>query len=818
MKKIRIAILLLPAIVLAFAACQVFAQGVALSRSYEDQNTMRLLAGFGISGTATWSSPGLTRYTNQDAISKTYFENSTGDCTINEWGVPGRWFVSRFNPEKAFAISDTASNGLAGAGLKKAARNTNSLTPIFANRWLEWDSNAKSFIWQGNGISAPAGKFNTIKLRVVNPDNEEAFYFIGDSDTGYWKYSRSYDPAELINGKGKYGAYCEAIWHVSDPNLDVKIVTNVLYDVARFDFQITNLSDTTYNIGLAMTGAANVWETVQECYFDKGDANYGWFQKRGKAFYYMPGVGMATRARTLNAQQMPEKMDIFGYYYAAGAGLNQYGYPQSSDDIVSHAAFYFTGNDATKPDYLTIDDSYHLLGMGTYNRDCIAGFWYDGKDAYHDDGGFPTATVWPEAGASRAAYAPDPTYVFEEYENWPTVYMVTWKATEVAPSKTKQVVTYYGEGDMDFATGFKQGKNFMRNSFITIVDCPSNLSYSADDDTVSPEEFEVTAKVANCSTEKTTFDIKNISFTIDLPEKGEEGYCGLVLADGESATKKYSGYLRKLSNTSVSWRVKVVGDFSGDATFTVTTNGKYIGDPSYDHPELDTDSWTQTVKRTIAIPSTSSGTVDQDWSLMANPFYNPDGDISVDDVFGEGNALLYYWDPVLSGNDKYVQEKLISNMTPGQGYWIGKDKGMKTIDYIYPKGVLPNDINLDDPDYINDRHVTIYKGWNIVGNPYTFPVQWLNCNIRNKRTGDVASITEAVNTYRWMGAALYSWSQEKYGYTVQNSTKAQLLPNTGYWIYAYENLEIIYNPASIPGTSVLIDGTYYPLSLPVESE
>ena len=109
MKKTHLAILAILAIVLALTSSQLFAQ-VALARSYEDAYNPRLYAGFGVTGTATWSTPGLTRYKSNDAISKTYFDNSTGDCTINEWGIAGRWYVCRYNPTKGFIIADVASS------------------------------------------------------------------------------------------------------------------------------------------------------------------------------------------------------------------------------------------------------------------------------------------------------------------------------------------------------------------------------------------------------------------------------------------------------------------------------------------------------------------------------------------------------------------------------------------------------------------------------------------------------------------------------------------------------------------------------------
>ena len=167
MKKTSFALISLIAIVLVLLTGQAFAQGVAVARSYENYNTYRLLAGFGIYGTVRWNSHGLTRYYSNTPApeSPVWFEDCKGDVTLNEYAVPGRWFVDRGS--KSFLIYDTSLMKTSGSGILEKAlerKNTNSLTPVFTDMYLVWDDNAKNFIWSGSGWSAGAGKFNTMKV------------------------------------------------------------------------------------------------------------------------------------------------------------------------------------------------------------------------------------------------------------------------------------------------------------------------------------------------------------------------------------------------------------------------------------------------------------------------------------------------------------------------------------------------------------------------------------------------------------------------------------------------------------------------------
>lgn len=812
--KIKVILILTILVASVFSVSLWARPDVIGSESYDNIGYMKLNAGLGIMGSSTWNHNGSWWFNKELAVDPYLNTEWSFNSYTMTWNTAGRWFVSGLAQPKSAIIrwTDdtivhtgwwTSNNPLA------PAKEKHNLTQMFEDDFWIYDSTAKAVVLDssGSGAYAPLGKFNTMKIRVVAADGTEKFYWIGDTATGSFTYARTYFTDALgKDGLGKYGTVGDATWVITDEKISVRILINTVYNQARFDVQITNNSDVSKGIGFAMTGSPNCIDyNTYDWSQAKTDPNDGiTYRKISK--YYVPGIGGLTAGKILSGSEVPNKFEIYTYNYPAGA-TNEYGYPSLSSYITGAQAT-LGGGDATKPDYLIVDNANFLLKM------LLNPFGYWVGQPRGDSGAFDTANIWPEAD-TKTPYTVDPTYNFSQHEYEPTVYMLTWKTSTVTPSETKRIITYYGMPETDFISGRTVNGKFYRDNMALFIECPTYLNYSTEDtgeDNVNPSEFTVTARVVNMACERTVFDINNISVKINLPAKGEAGYCGLELADGETATKTISGTLGVNSNAIVQWTVKSVGDYSGNASFTVTSNGKFISNTAQIEG-LATDEWEQTATRNIVLPTTKKGTVDATWTMGSTPF-NASRSIDKSEVFGAGNTIIYKWDPVLT---KYTEIDDIAALIPGEGYWIGKDNSVSQIDYTYPGDMKLNDVDTSNPYYMTEKHLTLYKGWNLIGNPYVFSAQWFNCKIRDKKTGNVANLKDSVNTNRWLGGAIYNWNDSANRYDVQGTATAQLLPNKGYWVYAYRDLEILFTPTMFPGTQVNDAGTVYQLGTPVPS-
>jgi len=823
------------------------------SYSYDNSGSMKLDAGVGVMGNIPWNHNGSWWYERNNVYSDYPVDEWTGNSYILTWDTPGRWYVSALSLERRTIIRWTDAGFVYSYTMPYQEENSNNhaLTQMFESAWWAWDGDAKIVrayyeIPYGFG---PAGKFNTLKLRVVYPDGAERFYWIGDPDTSSLTFARQYEDEDLNSGGiGKYGQYAEAIWTITgnpgdelveqfgQENIQVRIVITTVYNQARFEFQITNNTPYSKRIGLAMTGAPNVCDLMTPnwsqykiipAYADGSpiepyastpyDYTLTGIVKYKQVICFIPGVGQINRAKILSANEVPDKFEMYTYdypmdYFAGTIDLDYYGFP-SSQSYVTSARATLSGGDATKPDYLIVGNADNILKMRAVPFGHTA--QRDGDTGLFDDGNGATS-VWPEPGPNRAGFVPDPTYVFREQEYVPVVYMATWNATSVSSGATKQIITYYGMTGTDFTTGRQVGTRFYRDNMSLFVESPTYLSYNADadglgEDGIYPKEFVVTARVVNMAVERVAFNLSNLKTTINLPKKGEPGYCGLILADGETATKIMPiDVLGVKSDVTVSWRVVATGDVSGNVSFTVDSEGKFIGNPQYQHPDLPSDDWKQTVVRKIMIPSAKEGRLTAPWTMAVSPF-SLDRYTSKDEIYGTDTVAVFTWDPIKSGSGEYIQQEDLSKITPGQAYWIAKDKNVNIIDYKYPSDAKFNDVNTSIPNignYMVETHLTLYRGWNLIGNPYVFPAQWFNCSIRDKRTGDVATLKDAVEKNYWVGASLYNWDGDS-RYKIQRSVTAEMLPNVGYWVYAYQDLELIFSPTKFPGTEAFSGGTDY---------
>ena len=519
-----------------------------------------------------------------------------------------------------------------------------------------------------------------------------------------------------------------------------------------------------------------------------------------------------------------------------------------ANESALHAATMATldnDGDATKPDYLIIDFSSNMLNTANQNflKMYPFGMWGPVNNYTMDDGSLPTNTLWPsgEEGVKtpyEASLEDSNLYSYVDQIQDPLSYMLVWGSQPLTAGKSRQVITYFGLAGKDFVNGSLNGNVFTRQNHSLIVESPTVLGYKVTkdefgSDDITPKNFKVHVKITNEGIEKNYYDFKVTKVKITLPD-------GLLLAstsDGDGGTFEKSeepedeGTNTYFVNKNITVRMASVYEgmtieltpdefISGDLEYTVKIYGE---------DKSGGDEWTQKVTRGILVPTTKTGIIyGGPGNLLACPFKNVtvngsegDNPFTVTDIFGQ-DAMGFTWD---SKNQKYVAlSDLNSLRLDPQGFWVLKgvdeDSDMR-FDYKYPAFTKPNDINYGDVEeskyYMAEQDMDLNVGWNIFSNPFVYPLLWSNVVVKNKNTGDILNVADAVAA-GWLYKTIFSWEPTKDAsgsmvpelskYVGQSAVNSKLVSNKGYWIYATKPLHIYFKPTMHPDSRIY-DDEYY---------
>ena len=111
----------------------------------------------------------------------------------------------------------------------------------------------------------------------------------------------------------------------------------------------------------------------------------------------------------------------------------------------------------------------------------------------------------------------------------------------------------------------------------------------------------------------------------------------------------------------------------------------------------------------------------------------------------------------------------LSTRPAGLGFWIKLSTD------------TPVRVNGDQIEDVAVR-IPLSAGWNMIGSPFPFPVDWNGCQVEYQ--GQIKPLSEAVDA-GWISGTLYTY--EPGGYTWVNAPAGQLKPWEGYWVKAKVN-------------------------------
>ena len=602
----------------------------------------------------------------------------------------------------------------------------------------------------------PCHYFGYWKLAIQRPDGKKDMRMIGDGGTGGWYRENLWSPdmsptlypippADLLGKEpslGRTGPFIRAIWQTSGGNgstILIEIRVHLVRDMVRFEYRITNRGTVSENIGFCQNGDVEVGDPVPSM----AGIGEGYGPYDNANYAYVAGTGAAQpfgkqRAMQFRGQAVPDMFEVY-------------------DDVVSpvNVTRNILGlDDATRPDYVAI---------GEYN------------DLFHKD-------MWPPLD-----YKPDMMHTILDM-----CWVLVWNQKPLAPNTTRTIVTYYGVGAATSRWTYLSNKTPTRDSALLAVEAPRSLKYDSTN-VVPPEpelasrEFGVKAWVYNLATDPGPYDPRDVTASIYLPQ-------GLYLpgdlegVQNNEATKEIGMVDLNSEADPVEWTVWATGECAGELPIYVSV---VDNDPTGRH-------WQQTVLRKITVPAVKRGQFTYGWQLMSVPFEFSNPFV----IFPPGNALgltpgtfsAQYW----NGFNTVPLDKF----TPGQGFWMRKLVNAPTWQHpqtfnpaadavIVGRGqkqVLPQSINLT-------------KGWNMIGNPFVYPLYWKQVMVWSAKTNTSVPMDEAV-AKGWLDSTLFAWNTDKWDYDILRNSGAMLVPWKGYWVYARSPVRLILQPPVLPNGDV----------------
>ncbi|NLN74777.1 MAG: hypothetical protein GX139_00490 [Armatimonadetes bacterium] len=589
----------------------------------------------------------------------------------------------------------------------------------------------------------PCHYFGYWKLRIG-----DEMRMIGDGSTGGWYSTGDGQPGKIptLIDSGKWGPYIEGTWRVAGSDVLVKIRIELVRDLVRFEYEITNTGIVTQNIGFQQygdveTGAPIVGSAAETI-------GYGYYINQNYAF--IPGIG-ATQPIT------KQKAMIFGGRDPEDNKLN----PAVPD-------WFEVYDDISNPGNVTRN----VLGLEDATRPNMVAIG-EHVDLYHKNLWLPTD------------YRPEkPHTIFD------MAWLLCWEQKLLAPGATRKIVTYYGLGSSTSRWTHQVGSKTERDTALLSVQAPKSLKYDSMNAMINtpelyPSMFNVKAYVYNLTTELGPYELREATATISLPQ-GLELVSGLP---GNTASQRIEEVVeRNMECTPVEWTVRATGEYAGELPIYVSVadndpTGKY---------------WQQSVKRTICIPATKGSYFDYGWQLMHVPFaFNNPYFLSDGNPLGLTPGLFgaQYYDTL---TNRYYN---ISKLTPGQGFWIyvgGLSWNERQSFRVNTDAAIVGE-GFGSGKQTVEQYISLKRGWNIIGNPFVYPVYWGQVKVHYGN--DTWSLADAVSK-GWMDGYLFSWNTTKWAYDISNDKSTLMNPWSGYWVRAKQPVTLVFRPPVFPGGDV----------------
>lgn len=357
-------------------------------------------------------------------------------------------------------------------------------------------------------------------------------------------------------------------------------------------------------------------------------------------------------------------------------------------------------------------------------------------------------------------------------ENW--AYAVRWDEQDLAPGRSRRYVTYFGLGaaSVDYDA-----------PYALAAYSPVRLYVREGDDPTSPgqtEQFHLTDRDGQTPFAVHAYadnfyptPLVDASVRITLPD-------GFELDPPTQSLSKSLGTVGRNELRSVSWTLRARAARPGVATIVFTGP---LGKVVRRHIEIP------------IIPALVPAPVGRGLDMVSIPYTFVDN--SIEHVFqslgsmhvGGANGLAAWHPQELTY--RWFPHAYVSTVSPGRGYWL-VNQNFQTV-------YFPADLRAVRTDV--EYPLSLQRGWNQIGTPFTRETFLEGARVIDPY-GSEWSLREAVDrslllpTLFWYEPATnqYRWQSEL--------RDVRLSPYTGYWLYCFENLTLLFTPASLYTRSV----------------
>lgn len=594
-------------------------------------------------------------------------------------------------------------------------------------------------------------------MRMIGDGATGGWYSTGDGQPVYNPTRYDTPPPDLVNKEktlGTTGPFIRGIWRTTGGNgseIRTEIRIHLVRDLVRFEYRITNYGTQSENVGFSQNGDVETGDPVTRTNDDGG--YYGPYDNRGYAF--VAGTGASSPVGEQRAM-------VFGGTDPIDGTANP-SVPDSFevyDDVQNPVCMtrnVLSLEDATKPD---------VVAIGEYN------------DLFHKD-------MWVPTDYKRDKF----------HSILDMCWVLCWNQKPLAPGATRTIITYYGVGAATSRWTYLVGKNATRDQAVLAVQAPKSLKYDSTNALtpgsveLSDQSFKVKAWVYNLATDPGPYDLRDATASIYLPP-------GLELVSDtdnqNTATKAFDGVIGTNSESDpVEWDVKATGYYSGELPISVSV---VDNDPSGRY-------WQQTVTRKIYVPATKRGEFQFGWQLMHVPFgFN---DPSMTSVFGleSYDFSAKYYDSSAKVYKPVEDASTGHHMTPGQAFWMYVD-GMtfgnpRSFTLASDAAIVGEAVGTGKQTM--EQHLQLASGWNMVGNPFVYPVYWGSVLVYSN--GETKTLDDAYSS-GWIDKTLFSWNTDKWDYDISSDSATLLNPWKGYWVNTYRPLTLVIRPPVFPSSDV----------------
>jgi len=464
----------------------------------------------------------------------------------------------------------------------------------------------------------------------------------------------------------------------------------------------------------------------------------------------------------MTADVFVDENSTSGFSYVPG-----YGYTYSSAVANKPYPVLVTGNSV--PAYLDTYDSVESPAVVARNvlreQDCTS----------------PDALVLAEFGelASGSNWMPDdfaPDYMMPINN---LAWAVTWQPKALGAGASRKIVTYYGVGAASSVWTYRAGSRTQQDHVCLAVQGPRSLQYDSTllgTNDLDPSPFTIKAYLYNLASDTGPYDLDDVTVTLYLP-------AGLELASTTTQSAQQSIGRVPVNSEALpaSWTVQATGEYCGELEYFVTARAS--------------SGWQQVVSRKIIVPATKRLVLRSGWQMIHVPFTfnNP----AIEHAFGlpRGSFAAKYYNPATG------QYYTVDQLVPGKAFWMyvsnvqtGKTQSHKL---VADAAIIGEDFGKQ----AREQYVNLDPGWNLVGNPFVYPVYWGQVQVYSRISNTTVTLDQAAKN-GWLSKTVFAWVPGSTVYDNFKDSDKLLLPWRGYWVRAKYPITLVFRPSVPPASDV----------------